>query len=69
MVAGISVIAALVAFDTVICKGCCLDEPLESETETAKLNVPLSAGVPEMVPVLSPRATPWGKVPDAVRKV
>jgi len=42
------------AFDTVICRDWCLDSPLESETEIAKLKLPLVVGVPEMVPVLSP---------------
>ena len=46
--------------ETVICKGCCLDSPLESETETAKVKLPLALGVPEMVPELPPRPTPWG---------
>src|ERR1700716_4537172 len=52
-------------FDTVICKGCCLDSPLESETERAKLKVPLALGVPEMAPELAARSTPWGSPPDA----
>src|ERR1700688_4739620 len=45
---------AVAAFDTVICRDWCLDSPLESETEIAKLKLPLVVGVPEMVPVLSP---------------
>src|SRR5712671_4041100 len=47
-------------FETAICKGCCLDSPLESETEREKLKFPLALGVPEMVPELPTRPTPWG---------
>ena len=54
------------ALDTVICKGCCLDSPLESETEMAKLKFPLALGVPEMPPVLAARSTPCGSPPDAI---
>ncbi len=56
-------------FETVICKDCCLDSPLESETEMAKAKLPLALGVPEMVPDLSPSRTPWGSAPDATEKV
>ncbi len=64
--AGAGVVGLL---ETVICKGCCLDSPLESETEMAKLKFPLALGVPEMVPDLSPRCMPWGSAPDAIEKV
>src|SRR6267143_1216582 len=55
-------------FDTVICKDCCFDVPLESETESAKLKVPLALGVPEMVPEVALRTTPFGSSPDAREK-
>lgn len=55
--------------DTVICNDCCLDAPLESETEMAKLKLPLAPGIPEMVPEVSLRSTPWGSAPDATAKV
>jgi hypothetical protein len=51
--------------ETVICKGCCLVSPLESETEMAKLNIPLALGVPEMAPESAARSTPLGSPPDA----
>src|SRR3979411_997010 len=58
--------AVVVAVETVISNDCCLDCPLESETERAKLKFPVALGVPEMVPELSLRATPWGSAPDAI---
>jgi hypothetical protein len=64
-VVGAGVIGLL---ETVICNGCCLDTPLESETEMAKLKLPLALGVPEMVPELSLRSTPWGSAPEAIEK-
>jgi hypothetical protein len=56
-------------FDTVICKDCCLDNPLESKTEIAKLKVPLALGVPEMVPEVALRIMPLGSSPAATEKV
>jgi hypothetical protein len=41
---------------------------LESETEMAKLKLPLALGVPEMVPELPLRSTPWGSAPVAIEK-
>src|ERR1700716_1997860 len=55
--------------DTVICKGCCLDCPLESETARPKLKLPLVPGVPEIVPEVPLRATPCGSAPDAIAKL
>jgi hypothetical protein len=53
---------------TVICKGCCLDSPFESATETAKLKVPGAVGVPEMFPVFASNWIPPGSCPDLSKK-
>ena len=59
-VAGVKVTATLAGFETAICKDCCLDSPLESATEMAKLKLPVAVGVPTIVPAESPRTTPGG---------
>ena len=48
------------AAETAICKDCCLDSPLESAVEMAKLKLPEAVGVPEMLPLAAPRSRPAG---------
>jgi hypothetical protein len=62
-------VLALLAFATVTTSDCSLDAPLESETETPKLKLPLAVGVPEIVPVLSASDTPCGSWPDTTANV
>jgi hypothetical protein len=42
---------------------------VESETETAKLKLPVELGVPEIAPVVELRSTPVGSWPEATEKV
>src|ERR1700719_4602045 len=64
--AGLVAAAALATVTTSVCS---LDAPLESETETPKLKLPLVVGVPEIVPVLSASDTPNGNCPDTTANV
>ena len=54
---------------TAICSGCCLDAPVESETNTAKLKFPVVLGVPAMAPLVSSSSTPVGSAPEASEKM
>src|ERR1700692_2216632 len=54
---------------TDISKACCLDAPVESETDMAKLKLPAIVGVPETVPLLPATTTPWGSSPEATEKL
>jgi hypothetical protein len=45
---------------TLIFRAVWVESPLASETETLKLKVPDAVGVPETVPELLSRLTPWG---------
>ena len=67
-VAGVTVTATLAAFDTVTWNEFLPACELESVAETAKLKDPVWLGVPEMVPVVSPRSRPEGSWPDATVK-
>ena len=42
---------------------------LLSVTVTVKLDVPLAVGVPEIRPVLAPRASPAGRLPAVIDQV
>jgi hypothetical protein len=46
-----------------------LEFPAESETARTKLDVPLAAGVPEIVPELSAKPSPCGRAPEAIEKL
>ena len=58
-VAGVTLIATAAFSATFICKDCCLECPFESETATAKSEVPVAVGMPEIAPVV-PRRMPSG---------
>jgi len=57
-------LAVVELFATEICKDFWAESPLASETDTAKVKLPLALGVPEIFPVLSSRPTPPGNYPD-----
>jgi len=40
-----------------------------SDTETVKLNVPVTVGVPEMTPVIATRVRPEGRLPPEIDQV
>jgi len=57
---GVGEVGAVGASATFRARVCSLDAPVESETETLKLKLPLAVGVPEIVPVASARLRPCG---------
>ena len=63
--------AAVVAAATTMEVGAevlCAGEPL-SLTDAVKLNVPLTVGVPEMMPVVAARVSPAGRLPEVIDHV